>query len=89
MLLSSLGGTTKTADLCLRQTKDPTATEGGEEKKKNGGVKTEEAEQEQSYAVISMRTAVCSGPVQLAPSGSAPVVLQLRTPSVEPTLEAE
>lgn len=61
-----------------------------EEKKKNRGVKTERAEQQQSYAVIStVCTAVCSGLVQLAPSGAALVVLRLRTPSVEPTLEAE
>lgn len=50
----------------------------------------EKTEQEQSYAVISMVCgAVCSGLVALAPSASALVVLRLRTPSVEPTLEAE
>lgn len=61
-----------------------------EEERKNGRVKREKTEQEQSYAVISMVcAAVCSGLVALAPSGSVLVVLRLRTPSVEPMLEAE
>lgn len=48
------------------------------------------AKREQSYAVISMAcTAVCSGLVVLAASGMALVILRLRTPSDEPTLEAE
>lgn len=47
-------------------------------------------EREQSYAVISMvSVATCLGLVELAPSGGALVVLRLRVPSVEPTLEAE
>lgn len=50
----------------------------------------ETAEWEQSYAVISMvRGAVCSGLVDMAPSAAALVALRLRTPSVEPTLDAE
>lgn len=50
----------------------------------------ERTEQEQSYAVILMVcAAVCLGLVDLAPSGSVLVVLRLRVPSVEPTLEAE
>lgn len=62
-------------------------TASEEEKKKK---RKERTEQEQSYAVISMVCpAVSAGLVQLAPSGSVLVVPRLRTPSVEPTLEAE
>lgn len=54
------------------------------------GRERERTEQEQYYAVILMVcAAVCSGLVDLAPSGSVLVVLRLRVPSVEPTLEAE
>ncbi len=50
----------------------------------------ERKQQEQSYAVMStVFAALCSGLLELAPSGSALVVLRLRMPSVEPTLEAE
>lgn len=50
----------------------------------------DEKEQEQSYAVISMVCGAVSPPLaELAPSGSVLVVLRPRTPSVEPTLEAE
>ncbi|KAI4823673.1 hypothetical protein CesoFtcFv8_011827 [Champsocephalus esox] len=50
--------------------------------------KRERTEQGESYAVISM---VCSAmcPGMVAPSGSVVVVLRLRAPSAEPTLEAE
>lgn len=45
--------------------------------------------QEQTYAVSSMVcAAVCSG-LESAPCGSVWVVVRLRVPSVDPTLEAE
>ena len=68
-----------------------TASEEEEEEKKKKKKRKERTEQEeQSYAVISMVCpAVSAGLVQLALSGSVLVVLRLRTPSVEPTLEAE
>ena len=61
-----------------------------DEKMRNLECEDREQSGGESYAVISMVcTAACSGPVQLAPSVCVLVVLRLRTPSVEPTLEAE
>lgn len=58
-----------------------TASEERERKRK----RKERKQQERSYAVISM---VCAAD-EFASSGSVLVALRLRTPSVEPTLEAE
>lgn len=69
-----------------------TGTETAEIRVEEGCEEEIETEQSRrkSYAVISMVcTAACSGLVQTAPSGRVLVVLRLRTPSVEPTLEAE
>lgn len=93
-VLISLGRTltrTTTVGLRLRQRKVLSAHSiWREEREESQRVKREQTEQGESYAVISMVcAAVCSGLVELAPSGSVLVALRLRMPSVEPTLEAE
>lgn len=86
---SLLGRTTTTLEMfgCVRHREgkfQAHAASGGREREQS----RERTEQGESYAVISM---VCSAmcPGMVAPSGSVVVVLRLRAPSAEPTLEAE